>query len=135
MQECLVYLFTGFLESGKTTLIQETLNDPGFNTGEEKTLILLCEEGGVRYTKDLAQRVHADIVSVNAPEKMTAAFMEKCEQLFHPDRVMIEFNGMWSVDQFLDVGDAAALDPRADPVHGRCLDLCAVSGQYAQHPL
>ena len=43
MQECLVYLFTGFLESGKTTLIQETLNDPGFNTGEEKTLILLCE--------------------------------------------------------------------------------------------
>ena len=103
MQECLVYLFTGFLESGKTTLIQETLNDPGFNTGEEKTLILLCEEGGVRYTKDLAQRVHADIVSVNAPEKLTAAFMEKCEQLFHPDRVMIEFNGMWSVDQFLDV--------------------------------
>ena len=103
MQECLVYLFTGFLESGKTTLIQETLNDPGFNTGEEKTLILLCEEGGVCYTKDLAQRVHADIVSVNAPEKLTAAFMEKCEQLFHPDRVMIEFNGMWSVDQFLDV--------------------------------
>ena len=89
MQECLVYLFTGFLESGKTTLIQETLNDPGFNTGEEKTLILLCEEGGVRYTKDLAQRVHADIVSVNAPEKLTAAFMEKCEQLFHPDRVVI----------------------------------------------
>ena len=103
MQECLVYLFTGFLESGKTTLIQETLQDPGFNTGEEKTLILLCEEGSVRYTKDLAQRVHADIVSVNAPEKLTAAFMEKCEKLFHPDRVMIEFNGMWSVDRFLDV--------------------------------
>ena len=102
MQECLVYLFTGFLESGKTTLIQETLNDPGFNTGEEKTLILLCEEGGVRYTKDLAQRVHADIVSVNAPEKLTAAFMEKCEQLFHPDRVMIEFNGMWEVGPFLE---------------------------------
>ena len=82
MQECLVYLFTGFLESGKTTLIQETLQDPGFNTGEEKTLILLCEEGSVRYTKDLAQRVHADIVSVNAPEKLTAASWKNAKSSF-----------------------------------------------------
>ena len=103
MAECLVYLFTGFLESGKTTLIQETLADPGFNDGNEKTLILLCEEGGVRYTKALAEKVNATVVSVNAFEKLNAAFLAKCEQLFHPDRVMIEFNGMWSVDQFLDV--------------------------------
>ncbi len=38
-----VYLFTGFLDAGKTAFIQETLEDPGFNTGE-KTLVLLCEE-------------------------------------------------------------------------------------------
>lgn len=103
MAECLVYLFTGFLESGKTTLIQETLKDDGFNTGDEKTLILLCEEGEVCYTKRLAEQVHATVVSVNDPKKMTAPFLAKCEQLFHPDRVMIEYNGMWSVDQFLDV--------------------------------
>lgn len=103
MAECLVYLFTGFLESGKTTLIQETLKDDGFNTGDEKTLILLCEEGEVCYTKRLAEQVHATVVSVNNPKKLTAPFLAKCEQLFHPDRVMIEYNGMWSVDQFLDV--------------------------------
>ena len=103
MAECLVYLFTGFLESGKTTLIQETLKDDGFNTGDEKTLILLCEEGEGCYTKRLAEQVHATVVSVNDPKKMTAPFLAKCEQLFHPDRVMIEYNGMWSVDQFLDV--------------------------------
>lgn len=103
MAECLVYLFTGFLESGKTTLIQETLKDDGFNTGDEKTLILLCEEGEVCYTKRLAEQVHATVVSVNDPKKLTAPFLAKCEQLFHPDRVMIEYNGMWSVDQFLDV--------------------------------
>ena len=39
-----VYLFTGFLESGKTTFIKETLGDPRFNNGQ-RTLILLCEEG------------------------------------------------------------------------------------------
>lgn len=103
MAECLVYLFTGFLESGKTMLIQETLKDDGFNTGDEKTLILLCEEGEVCYTKRLAEQVHATVVSVNDPKKLTAPFLAKCEQLFHPDRVMIEYNGMWSVDQFLDV--------------------------------
>ena len=39
-----VYLFTGFLEGGKTTIIQESLEDKRFNSGE-KTLVLLCEEG------------------------------------------------------------------------------------------
>ena len=34
-----IYLFTGFLESGKTTFLQETLVDPDFCTGE-KTLLL-----------------------------------------------------------------------------------------------
>ena len=39
-----VYLFTGFLESGKTKFIQEALEGPDFNAGE-RTLLLLCEEG------------------------------------------------------------------------------------------
>ena len=43
-----VYLFTGFLEAGKTKFIQETMEDPRFNTGE-KTLILMCEEGIEEY--------------------------------------------------------------------------------------
>ena len=43
-REIPVYLFTGFLDAGKTTFIQETLEDPQFNDGQ-KTLILLCEEG------------------------------------------------------------------------------------------
>ena len=43
-KEIPVYLFTGFLDSGKTTFIQGSLEDPAFNSGE-KTLVLLCEEG------------------------------------------------------------------------------------------
>ena len=43
-----VYLFTGFLDAGKTAFIQEPLEDPGFHTGE-KTLVLLCEEGENEY--------------------------------------------------------------------------------------
>ena len=43
-----VYLFLGQLESGKTTFIQETMNDPKFDSGD-KTLLLICEEGEVEY--------------------------------------------------------------------------------------
>ena len=46
-REIPVYLFTGFLESGKTTFIQGTLEDERFNSGE-KTLLLVCEENFCR---------------------------------------------------------------------------------------
>ena len=47
-----VYTFTGFLESGKTKFIQETLEDPRFNTGE-RTLLIVCEEGEIEYEEEL----------------------------------------------------------------------------------
>ena len=48
MKEIPVYLFVGFLESGKTSFVQETLQDPQFDSGD-KTLLLVCEEGEVEY--------------------------------------------------------------------------------------
>ncbi len=44
MKQIPVYLFTGFLEAGKTKFIQESMEDARVNSGE-RTLILLCEEG------------------------------------------------------------------------------------------
>ena len=48
MQQIPVYSFTGFLDSGKTKFIQETLEDPRFNAGE-RTLLLVFEEGEEEY--------------------------------------------------------------------------------------
>ena len=48
MQQIPVYVFTGFLDSGKTKFIQETLEDPRFNAGE-RTLLLIFEEGEEEY--------------------------------------------------------------------------------------
>ena len=45
-----VYLFVGFLESGKTKFIQETFEDPNFDSGD-KTLLLVCEEGEEEYNQ------------------------------------------------------------------------------------
>ena len=53
-----VYLFTGFLEAGKTKFIQETLEDERFNTGE-RTLLLVFEEGEEEY--DVSTYPHKEI--------------------------------------------------------------------------
>ena len=39
-----VYVVTGFLEAGKTTMVQGFLSDSEFNDGC-KILLLVCEEG------------------------------------------------------------------------------------------
>ena len=43
-----VYLITGFLESGKTTFINFTVQQEYFQI-EEPTLLIACEEGEVEY--------------------------------------------------------------------------------------
>ena len=97
-----VYLFTGFLESGKTTLIKETLLDAGFNTGE-RTLLLACEEGMEEYDDDFLTKTNTALVTVDNEAAMSYEFLKKCDSLIEPDRVMIEFNGTWNLNGFMDV--------------------------------
>ena len=97
-----VYLFTGFLESGKTTLIKETLLDAGFNTGE-RTLLLACEEGLEEYDDDFLTKTNTALVTVDNEAAMSYEFLKKCDSLIEPDRVMIEFNGTWNLNSFMDV--------------------------------
>ena len=96
-----VYLFTGFLEGGKTTLIQESLCDERFNTGE-KTLVILCEEGETEldsskfWGKNVTIKV-IDDVSELTRENLLA--MVKGKKL---DRVIVEYNGMWLLQNFYE---------------------------------
>ncbi len=92
-----VYLFTGFLEAGKTRLIQESMTDPKFNAGEN-TLILLCEEGVEEYNVDAYPCKNIFIQTVNQESDLTPEyFTEICDQ-YDFERVVVEYNGMWSID-------------------------------------
>lgn len=91
-----VYLFTGFLEGGKTSIIQESMEDQRFNSGE-KTLIIQCEEGEVELdpSRFWGQNVWLEKIEDAADltiENLTA--MGKKHKL---DRVIIEYNGMWNL--------------------------------------
>ena len=89
-----VYVFTGFLEAGKTRFIQETLEDKRFNAGE-KTLLLLCEEGEEEYDISRFSSPHVYIQTVEDPSELTTDNLTAWLKKNHCKRVIVEYNGMW----------------------------------------
>lgn len=96
-REVPVYLFTGILESGKTSFIRDTLNDPGFSRGE-KTVLIVCEEGIEEYDAVALSMNNIFIETVEEKDGLSQEFFKKCEDFYKPERVMIEYNGMWELD-------------------------------------
>ena len=92
-----VYLFTGFLESGKTKFIQETLEDKRF-CNKEKTLLLVCEEGDEEYAPEQFATDTVVIRVLEGQEQLTNENLTKWAQETKADRVVIEYNGMWLLD-------------------------------------
>ncbi len=92
-----VYLFTGFLESGKTKFIQETLEDKRF-CNKEKTLLLVCEEGEEEYAPEQFATDTVVIRVLEGQEQLTNENLTKWAQETKADRVVIEYNGMWLLD-------------------------------------
>ena len=97
MTDIPVYLFTGFLEAGKTKFIQETLQDPRFNSGEH-TLLLLCEEGVEEYDPSKFSGKHVHIAVIENEEDLTEEHLADLIRKYPADRVVIEYNGMWMLD-------------------------------------
>ena len=98
-----VYLFLGFLDSGKTRFMHENLCDRQFMTGE-KTLVVLCEEGEEELDPSQYQGGrNVTVVTVNDKSELTQSFFEKAAKKARAERVMIEYNGMWLLN---DLGQA-----------------------------
>ena len=103
MKEIPVYLFLGFLDGGKTKFIHETLCDKRFQNGD-RTLVILCEEGEEELdTSQYAGGKNVTIVTVEEKEQLTRKFLEDSLKQSRAERVMIEYNGMWLLD---DLGNA-----------------------------
>lgn len=88
-----VYLFTGFLEAGKTKFIQETLEDERFAI-KENTLLLVCEEGEEEYDpSEFACDVSMEVIE--SKDDLNSGNLSKLIKKHKSARVMIEYNGMW----------------------------------------
>ena len=89
-----VYLFVGFLESGKTKFIQETFEDPNFDSGD-KTLLLVCEEGEEEYNQKKFAFPGVTLYNLEDKAELNPQNLAKLAKEADAGRVVIEYNGMW----------------------------------------
>lgn len=108
MQQIPVYAFTGFLDSGKTKFIQETLEDPRFNAGE-RTLVLIFEEGEEEY--DLSTYPKKNVyMEVLDQQTVTTEELKALQKKYKAERVVAELNGMQQVgDLYMRFPDSWAI--------------------------
>ena len=92
MAQIPVYVFTGFLDAGKTKFIQETLEDERFNAGE-RTLLLVFEEGEEEY--DFSTYPHQNVyLEVLDQQTVTTKQLQQLAKKCKAQRVVAELNGM-----------------------------------------
>ena len=96
-----VYLFTGFLDSGKTTLIKDTLNDPSFMDEGSRTLLLCFEQGETEYGETFLEEKNTFVEYFDNPEDFTAEKIHELDTIYHPDQVFIEWNGTVAIPDLL----------------------------------
>ena len=100
MNQIPVYAFTGFLDSGKTKFIQETLEDPRFNAGE-RTLLLVFEEGEEEYDSSTYpyQNVYLEVLD---QQTVTTKELQALAKKHKAQRVVAELNGMRLAGDFYE---------------------------------
>lgn len=119
-----VYLMTGFLESGKTNFLRQTLGKNYFKI-DGKTVLILCEEGEEEYEPELLAQSNTEVVTVDDPEDLTKEFLQEIEDKYHPERVIFECNGMYPVSKMeaLDVPAGWGLIQKLTTVDASTFDV------------
>lgn len=91
------FVFTGFLDAGKTSFLQGSFENPNFCTGEA-TLLLICEEGECEYDAGNFAAGGVVIRHVESQEQLTRTLLESLTEEFGISRAVIEYNGMWLLE-------------------------------------
>ena len=94
-----VYVINGFLDSGKSSFFAYTIEQPYFQT-EGTTLLILCEEGEVEYKEELLKQTRTVLAKFEEEKDLTPAAMMALEVKYRPERILIEYNGMWNYKNF-----------------------------------
>ena len=93
-----VFLINGFLEAGKTQFLEFTMNQEYFQA-EGKTLLIVCEEGDTEYDEKKLKKNRTAVVYVDDYSKLTPEYLNELEVIYRPERVLMEWNGMWNQDE------------------------------------
>lgn len=98
-----IYLFTGLLDSGKSTLIREVAAEEGF-LEPGNTVLIQCEEGETSFSEEFLKEYRIFLVQIQDQEELNEMFWKRCERDYHPAQIMVEYNGMWEMQRFFESG-------------------------------
>lgn len=119
-----IYLMTGFLESGKSTFLRFTLTQDYFRI-EGNTLLILCEEGEEEYDVEELKKFNTYVEVIDKMEDLTPERLQTMEIAYGPERVIIEYNGMWQVSKLeqMQLPDGWAIMQHITSVDGSTFQL------------
>ncbi|MCR5692010.1 MAG: hypothetical protein K6G62_07310 [Eubacterium sp.] len=98
--EAAVTIFSGFVESGKTTSLLGTLERIK-DLSEGKSLVICTEEGEVEYPVEALKSLNVEVVYLEEEEDLNLEFLKEMDEKYQPADVYIEFNGMWDLREFI----------------------------------
>ena len=109
-----VYLVTGFIESGKTTLGLTILGNERFTNGG-KVLVLVCEEGEVEWDEKALEKYKGVQVILDSADELTTERLAELDKEIQPTCVIMEYNTMWGLEkldsfQVVTTADATTFD-------------------------
>ena len=92
-----VYMFYGFMDSGKTSMIRETLFDNGFADDIDRFLLIVCEDGDEEYDEKALNAIGGTLVMIDKQEDFNVENLQKLTDAYKPEAVFVEYNGTWEV--------------------------------------
>jgi hypothetical protein len=98
MEQLPVFVINGFLEAGKTQFMKFTMQQEYFRT-DGNTLLIVCEEGEEEYDEGLLESTHTTVKYIDDINDLTLQKMEELTKEVNPERILIEWNGLWEQDK------------------------------------
>ena len=97
MKEVPLFLLNGFLESGKTTLIKEIIEN-NENYQNNSTVVIACEQGEIEYDEEWCEKNQVHIEYIENQEDFTPAYLKNLDKIYCADQYVIEYNSFFDFE-------------------------------------
>lgn len=98
-KEIPVFLFNGFLDSGKTTLIKEIIErEEAYHN--YNTLIIATEDGEVEYDDAWKNKYEVNVVTILDDEYSDDTFFYELYKKYRPNQIVMELNSFVNFNEF-----------------------------------
>ena len=99
VKEVPVFVINGFIESGKTTLIKEIIENND-NFRGNSTVVITTEEGEIEYDDKWQEKFETQVEVIDDESEFTAKKLEAIDKHYMADRYVIEFNSFFDYDKW-----------------------------------